>query len=128
MITMKKVLFMIGVASVLLISCSQNKQGNRMRGDDAREYSVITVAPRSVTIHQDFPATMEGQRVIEIRPMINGYLQDIYVNEGDQVKKGQLLFRINMLSRQRQKSTVQMLMLIPQLLKLKRSGLLSIRE
>ncbi len=95
MITMKKVLLTIGLASAILISCSHNKQGNMMRGDAAREYSVITVAPRSVTIHQDFPATIEGQRVIEIRPMINGYLQEIYVNEGDQVRKGQLLFRIS---------------------------------
>lgn len=66
-----------------------------MRGEASKEYEVMTVTPKSVTIHQDFPATIEGQRVIEIRPMINGYLQDIYVNEGDQVKKGQLLFRIN---------------------------------
>jgi membrane fusion protein (multidrug efflux system) len=50
---------------------------------------------KSVTIHQNFPATIQGQRVIEIRPMISGYLQEIYVNEGDHVKKGQLLFKIN---------------------------------
>jgi len=27
--------------------------------------------------------------------MINGYLKEIYINEGDHVKKGQLLFRID---------------------------------
>ena len=53
------------------------------------------MVPKTVTVHQDFPATIQGQRVIEIRPMINGYLLEIYVNEGDHVKKGQLLFRIN---------------------------------
>ena len=59
-----------------------------------REYKVTTVNTETVTIHQDFPATIEGQQVIEIRPMISGYLQDIFVNEGDHVKKGQLLFNI----------------------------------
>lgn len=60
----------------------------------AREYRVTVVQPQEVTIHQDFPAIIEGQQVIEIRPMISGYIQQILVNEGDHVKKGQLLFRI----------------------------------
>jgi membrane fusion protein (multidrug efflux system) len=59
------------------------------------EFPVLTVAFSTVTVHQDFPATIRGQRVVEIRPMVNGYIQDIKVNEGDRVKKGQLLFRIS---------------------------------
>lgn len=59
-----------------------------------RDYPVTTLAPESVTIHEDFPATIEGQQVIEIRPMISGYIEKIFVNEGDHVRKGQLLFRI----------------------------------
>ena len=95
---------MFCLIAVVLASCSQNKQGanpgavpGRGMGPGTavvRDYAVLTLSPRSATIHQDFPATIQGQRVIEIRPMINGYLQDIYVNEGDQIKKGQLLFKI----------------------------------
>lgn len=64
-------------------------------GATAKEYSVITLAPKTVTTNLDFPATIEGQQVIEIRPMISGYIKKIFVNEGDFVKKGQLLFEIN---------------------------------
>jgi membrane fusion protein, multidrug efflux system len=97
------VLFLV----LIIASCGKEKSGQSGSGSagpgspaaagaaNLREYPVLTVTPRSVTVHQDFPARIEGQRVIEIRPMINGYLQDIYVNEGDQVKKGQPLFRIN---------------------------------
>jgi membrane fusion protein, multidrug efflux system len=76
-----------------ITSCKHEKAGGPS-ADKPREYTVITVNPETVTIHQDFPATIEGQQVIEIRPMISGYLQDIFVNEGDHVKKGQLLFKI----------------------------------
>jgi membrane fusion protein, multidrug efflux system len=76
-----------------IISCKHEKAGGPA-GAMLQEYAVSTVKPVTVTIHKDFPATIEGQQVIEIRPMISGYLQDIFVNEGDHVKKGQLLFKI----------------------------------
>ena len=91
---MRKVKLMVCITAVIVVSCSQNKTANTI-GTSVREYKVITVSPESATIHQEFPATIEGQRVIEIRPMINGYLKEMYVNEGDQVRKGQILFRIN---------------------------------
>ncbi len=76
-----------------ITSCKHEKAGGPT-AEMPREYAVATVNPVTVTIHQDFPATIEGQQVIEIRPMISGYLQDIFVNEGDHVRKRQLLFKI----------------------------------
>ena len=76
-----------------ITSCKHEKAGGPT-AEIPREYAVTTVNPVTVTIHQDFPATIEGQQVIEIRPMISGYLQDIFVNEGDHVRKRQLLFKI----------------------------------
>jgi membrane fusion protein (multidrug efflux system) len=83
----------IFLAAFFIISCKHEKAGGPA-ADMSREYAVTTVKPVTVTIHKDFPTTIEGQQVIEIRPMISGYLQDIFVNEGDHVKKGQLLFKI----------------------------------
>ena len=80
--------------TVFFITSCKNEKAGGPAAEMPREYAVTTVNPVTVTIHQDFPATIEGQQVIEIRPMISGYLQDIFVNEGDHVKKGQLLFKI----------------------------------
>jgi membrane fusion protein (multidrug efflux system) len=91
---MRTAFFKICLMTLVLVSCSHAKQ-NTSAIKVAKDYSVLTMVPKTVTVHQDFPATIQGQRVIEIRPMINGYLQEIYVNEGDHVKKGQLLFKIN---------------------------------
>ncbi|MBK8881766.1 MAG: efflux RND transporter periplasmic adaptor subunit [Bacteroidales bacterium] len=86
-------IFVIFLTAFFIYSCKHEKAAGPA-AEKSREYSVTTVKPVTVTIHKDFPATLEGQQVIEIRPMISGYLQDIFVNEGDHVKKGQLLFKI----------------------------------
>jgi len=91
---MRTAFLMIWLMTIVLVSCNHDKKINA-GSKIVKDYSVLTMVPKTVTVHQDFPATIRGQRVIEIRPMISGYLQDIYVNEGDHVKKGQLLFRIN---------------------------------
>jgi membrane fusion protein, multidrug efflux system len=85
---------MIPLFTLVLVSCSSEKQ-NISANSAVKDFSVLRMVPKSVTVHQDFPATIQGQRVIEIRPMISGYLQEIYINEGDHVKKGQRLFKIN---------------------------------
>ena len=60
-----------------------------------KSFAVVSLVPRKATLNSDYPATIQGQQNVEIRPNIDGYVQDIYVDEGSAVKKGQLLFRIN---------------------------------
>jgi membrane fusion protein (multidrug efflux system) len=59
------------------------------------EYPVLTMSKRQTTLFKDYPATIQGEQNIEIRPKIDGYIESIYVDEGSSVKAGQLLFRIN---------------------------------
>lgn len=42
-----------------------------------------------------YPATVKGQEDIEIRPRIDGFIEEIYIDEGSVVKKGQPLFKID---------------------------------
>ena len=56
---------------------------------------IIAVKTTPATVYQEFSASLEGKKDIEIRPQVNGYLEKIYVDEGAHVKKGQLLFLIN---------------------------------
>ncbi len=60
-----------------------------------QEYPILTISQRQTTLFKDYPATIQGEQNIEIRPKIDGYIESIYVDEGATVKKGQLLFRIN---------------------------------
>jgi membrane fusion protein (multidrug efflux system) len=63
--------------------------------NQVKDFPVLTVGPHSTTLFSDFPATIQGQQNIEIRPKIDGYVQTIYVDEGATVRKGQRLFQIS---------------------------------
>jgi len=56
---------------------------------------VSTVAQTSETTFNEYPAAIEGAIDLEIRPQVSGALDNIYVNEGALVQKGQALFKIN---------------------------------
>ena len=90
---MRLIFSMFSLLALIVLSCSPGKKNTSPRSQ-VREFRVLTLAPRTVTIHNSFPATIEGQQVIEIRPMISGYIEKILVREGDRVKNGQLLFII----------------------------------
>lgn len=87
---------------VLLISCSSkgDKAGaagapGSAQPNQVKDYPVLTIINRTTTLNTDFPATIQGQQNVEIRPKIDGYIDKIYVDEGATVRKGQLLFRIS---------------------------------
>ena len=75
---------------LLLVSCGKKKEIK----DTPKDFAVLTLQTRSITTYNDFPATMQGENIVEIRPMVDGYLEAIYVQEGAVVKKNQLLFKI----------------------------------
>lgn len=56
---------------------------------------VITINSLPAVTYQEFSASLEGSKDIEIRPQVDGYLDKIYVDEGAHVRKGQTLFHIN---------------------------------
>lgn len=59
------------------------------------EYEVLTITTQSVTVYAEYPVTIQGQEIVEIRPRIDGYMEAIYVDEGASVQKGQSLFQIS---------------------------------
>jgi membrane fusion protein (multidrug efflux system) len=93
------VLFVAG--SYLFAACGNANQGNAAKGNTAsqpgevKSYGVIKLVPRKTVVNSDFPANIQGQQNVEIRPKIDGYMEALFIDEGSVVKKGQLLFRIS---------------------------------
>lgn len=89
--------FFIAIAAVALYSCnsSSGNEGGGQYQQGPPTLPVFAVTDTPATIHQEYSASMEGSKDIEIRPQVEGYLEKIYVDEGSQVKKGQPLFQIN---------------------------------
>ena len=83
---------LVAFAFFLLNSCGYNYQ-------DSFQQSVIQVdfyevKPISVTTRSSFPGSMEGSVNVDVKSQVTGYLDYIYVDEGNYVRKGQPLFMI----------------------------------
>jgi membrane fusion protein, multidrug efflux system len=86
---------LIGLAAIIVYSCnsSEGSAGNFQQPPPALPVVAVTTIP--ATTYQEFSASLEGSKDIEIRPQVDGYLEKIFVDEGAQVKKGQILFQVN---------------------------------
>ncbi|MDP5202115.1 efflux RND transporter periplasmic adaptor subunit [Flavobacterium sp. DG2-3] len=83
-------------ASLIIASCGKNDKSAQAGGaPQIKEYKTVTLQPKSATLKSDFPASIQGQQNIEIRPRVEGYIDKIFVDEGAVVKAGQPLFKIS---------------------------------
>lgn len=81
------------ILALVLVSCGK-KEEQQMPPKGPAPFPVETVSKQDATIYQEYTANLEGQQNVEIRPKVNGFIQKIYVDEGQMVKKGQLLFKL----------------------------------
>lgn len=63
--------------------------------DTSENYELLTIKPQDAEMTLEFPASIRGRQDIRIIPRVEGYMQEIYIKEGDRVKEGQLLFRLD---------------------------------
>ena len=56
---------------------------------------VVQINAASTTTYVEYPASIEGTTDVEIRPKLDGFLEQVLVNEGAYVVAGQPLFKIN---------------------------------
>ncbi len=73
-------------------SGAQGPGGNDGGPPKILPYAVVQVQPRTVVLYNDFPATIQGQQNVEIRPKVDGFVEAIYVDEGAAVRKGSRCF------------------------------------
>lgn len=78
---------------VMLMAC-QNTKKKENREAAALPTDFIVLSLNDANITQTYPGSIEGQDQVEIKPQVSGYLEEVYVKEGQYVSKGQPLFRI----------------------------------
>lgn len=80
----------IGTMVVGLTSCGYN-----VPKQELTSYETVTIEKKDITVPVKFSAKLKGQTDVTITPQVSGQLMKICVKEGDQVKKGQVLFMID---------------------------------
>jgi membrane fusion protein (multidrug efflux system) len=80
------------LVSGLLVSCSNGAQEGAAPAPVDVDF--LEIQPAAAEVEKKYPGTIEGSVNVEIKAQVSGYLEAIYVKEGDFVQKGQTLFRI----------------------------------
>ncbi|MBX7041299.1 MAG: efflux RND transporter periplasmic adaptor subunit [Ignavibacteria bacterium] len=83
------------LSSILFLFGSCGKEEQKQGGPAAVSYPVIITDTRNVTVNYDYVASIQGQEDVEIRPEVEGSLTEIYIDEGQNVRRGQALFKID---------------------------------
>ena len=88
---MKRIIMLAGLCvSLVLVSCSTNQE----QKVEETKYLVTNPVEMDTTFTKEYVSQIRSVRNIEVRSQERGYLQNIYVDEGQFVQAGQLLFRI----------------------------------
>ncbi len=87
---MKKASYLLLCCLPFLAGCSEEKKA--MPGE---KYSIFVVEKTDQTLQTRYPTTLRGRQTVEVRPQVSGTITDILINEGDEVRRGQVLFVID---------------------------------
>lgn len=82
-------------AAAVLYSCGSGNSQENTQQTQALPTDFIQVKSGNEDVSIGYPGSIEGQDNVEIKAQVTGYLEAVYVKEGQYVSKGQTLFRIN---------------------------------
>jgi membrane fusion protein (multidrug efflux system) len=88
---MKRIVMFAGLCALLIhTSCTSKKE----KKEEAGRFTVTSPLIMDTAFTKQYVAQIKSIRNIELRAQEKGFLQNIYVDEGQAVKAGQILFRI----------------------------------
>ncbi|WP_285901299.1 efflux RND transporter periplasmic adaptor subunit [Arenibacter catalasegens] len=85
-------IILIGIATILS-SCG-NKSATQPTSAPPATFPVSQVQHKTVTGYIDYPASIEGRVNSGVRAKTSGYIEKVLVDEGQKVRKGQVLFKL----------------------------------
>src|SRR6476469_6234814 len=85
-----KLTFLSVFATLLFAGCQSEKQVK----EEVSKYTVSTPLRVDTSFEKEYVSQIRSVRNVEIRAQEKGYLQNVYVDEGQYVRAGQVLFRI----------------------------------
>ncbi|WP_116789920.1 efflux RND transporter periplasmic adaptor subunit [Flavobacterium psychrotrophum] len=91
---MKRTKVISALTAILLLTACGKKEEQAPQQQGPAPFPVQTVVREDATVFEEYTANLEGRQNVEIRPKITGFISKIFVDEGQEVKKGQLLFKI----------------------------------
>lgn len=88
----KSILLVITLIALFLSSCEDKQTAPAAQGP--APFPVIEVPLKTVTGFSTYPVSIEGTVSSGVRAKVPGYITDVLVDEGEKVRKGQVLFKL----------------------------------
>ena len=76
-----------------LLPACQSADENQVRSDNS--IPVTLLQPATIDLPRSYVADVQAIQFVEIKPKVEGFVQDVLVDEGQLVKAGQPLFRLS---------------------------------
>jgi len=92
---MKNLLAYISAAVILITTGCTNLDGQSDDKPTAISVPVLRLEPKDTVLEQEYVADIQASKNVEIRAKIPGFIEKIMVDEGQEVIKGQPLFKLN---------------------------------
>lgn len=83
--------FLLVILGTSVVGCSEKAEAPVA---PVPALDVVAAVTKDVVGYDLFPATIQGKINNDVRAKIQGYIQEVYVHEGQPVSKGQALFRL----------------------------------
>ncbi|WP_159472311.1 efflux RND transporter periplasmic adaptor subunit [Dyadobacter sp. 3J3] len=80
---------------IFTASCSTQSKDTAESKDSIPTIPVTELKTQKTELHREYVGDIHAVKNVEIYARVKGYLEQVYVDEGKEVKKGQILFRIN---------------------------------
>lgn len=78
--------------SSLLGACQQS---NNQQVHDNEFVPIAVLQPTTIKFPRSYVADIQAIQFVEVKPKVEGFIQRVYVDEGEKVKKGQPLFQLS---------------------------------
>lgn len=56
---------------------------------------MVKLVATSIEVAQSYVADVQAVQFVEVKPKVEGFVEDVLVDEGEHVKKGQVLFKLS---------------------------------
>lgn len=94
---MKKYIYPLALSIVVLnfVSCgNDSKDQSKGKASQTAPVTTTKVPTKDITTYNVYTTSIEGIVNSDARPKISGYITDVLVDEGQKVRKGQVLFKL----------------------------------
>ena len=83
------------IISVVISACTMDAKEMEQKGPQRLVLPVTNVIVKDTNLYSEYVADIQAVQNVDLRARVPGFLEHIYVDEGQKVRKGQILFKIN---------------------------------